>query len=264
MIHVYYGAALILVGTLSARRQAELLSLLPESAIDISNRYLIFLKGKSTRGVWGTRQKELRPIDEIAVAIIKNIEKFQIILKKYGVLQNYSPLFFPPSTGRPQKLSANNENTLNGCLDLFCDYFETPVINNQRYYLRQHQLRRFFAMTFFWGGSYKGLDTLSWYLGHTDFEHLYRYISEEIDGAVLMDVKVQYVYENLVDFKDLTELLKANFGVQSISVLSSEDAEQYIETLIKNETVEVEPEFIHLNNNISYKIIVKIDGVRHD
>ena len=37
-------------------------------------------------------------------------------------------------------------------------------------------------MLFFWSKSYEGLDALRDFLGHTDTEHLYHYITENING----------------------------------------------------------------------------------
>lgn len=49
--------------------------------------------------------------------------------------------------------------------NIFYDFTEVECENNKRFYMRQHQLRRFFAMAFFWGNGFGSMDTLRWFLG---------------------------------------------------------------------------------------------------
>jgi hypothetical protein len=78
-------------------------------------------------------------------------------------------------------------------LNRFSDYFEVQQDSaGRRYYIRTHQMRRFFAMTFFWAGGFGGLDTLRWFLGHTNVEHVYHYITETVPGEVLRRVGAEY------------------------------------------------------------------------
>lgn len=117
-----------------------------------------------------------------------------------GNITNFSlfgNLFYSQAT-----LTKPNAIQYNRTLSLTCDYFKTPIINIgegefRRIYIRQHMLRRFFAMVFFHTKRFKGLDTLRWMLAHSDIEHLHRYITETNSGKVLDGVKASVMVHEL-------------------------------------------------------------------
>lgn len=39
-------------------------------------------------------------------------------------------------------------------------------------------------MCFFWGSGFGSLDTLRWFLGHTNVEYVYHYITESTSGDI--------------------------------------------------------------------------------
>ena len=101
-------------------------------------------------------------------------------------------------------LSKVNANTYNKHIDAMCDYFETNLVEYEngeirRNYIREHQLRRFFAMVFFWSKRSKEAECLRWMLGHSDLEHLYHYISESETGAILNETKATVILQGIKD-----------------------------------------------------------------
>lgn len=259
LIRVLYGAIQICVGTLMARRQGELLDLVAGSCLDVSRKYLVFHNRKS--GISGLRERELRPIPPIAVRLIGILEKFQSEMILKGHLSEQTHLFSCPD----RYGSSFIKNAYNDSLDAFCDYFETIVNSKgERIYLRQHQLRRFFALAFFWGKGFGGMETLRWFLGHTDLEHLYNYITEVTPGKVLQSVKATYaadlVTHQPLESEELGNLLKKHFGTSDFSILDSEELEQYIEQLIIEGTVNIEPVFFETENGNDLQILVIVRG----
>ena len=66
---------------------------------------------------------------------------------KYKYLNKNTHLFLPISYNSPLTLPKTlNASNYNDSLDIFYDYVEVDCENNKRYYMRQHQLRRFFAL----------------------------------------------------------------------------------------------------------------------
>jgi hypothetical protein len=126
--------------------------------------------------------------------------------------------------------------------------------------MRQHQLRRFFAMCFFWGSGFGSLDTLRWFMGHTNVEHVYHYITESTSGEILRNVKTQFLLENVRKYENLLSLIKNRYNTTKFDLIDSEDLESYLSDLVENEEIIVEPEFLENNNEQEYKIIVKIKG----
>ncbi|WP_421556442.1 integrase [Pseudomonas kitaguniensis] len=265
LICVYVGGIQLVVGILMARRMSELTGLMSHTCLDISETWLIFLNAKSTRYALGKRLIEARPIDPIAVQMIKNLIRMQKILKRIGFIKNYQKLFSTPHLRGAAKLTKGN---FNSNLDIFCDYFETPLNSeNQRLYIRQHQLRRFFAMMFFYCSKFNNLDTLRWMLGHTDPSHLWHYITETIDGAILRSAGAQYLGERLKsgdysEYEDLAMMVKDHYGTDDVEVIDSNAIEDYITDLMIEGWLEVEPEFFTDENGESYKIIAKLTKPR--
>ena len=188
-------------------------------------------------------------------------------------------------------------------LDLFCDYFETPIIKTSdddfsRIYFRQHQFRRFFAMLFFWSKVDSQLDALRHFLGHTDMEHLYHYISESESGEVLNGVKatalVDKAIQNQLDnLEELNVALAERFGVtaEQVELITlSEAAEDYedeenysvipnineisemtsleaqILDLLNDEIISFEPEFFTVSSKDGstvndYKFILRVQDL---
>lgn len=261
LLRAYYGAAQFVTGIIMARRQSEIISLKASESIDHINKTMIFKRSKSTKNIFGVKDTIELPIDEMALEMIANIEKIQNTLLEYKYLDKNTHLFLPISYNSPLTLPKTlNASNYNDSLDIFYDYVEVDCENNKRYYMRQHQLRRFFAMAFFWGGGFGSMDTLRWFLGHTDVQHLYHYITESTEGSVLKSVKAQYVYETLDNQEDLKDLLVKKYGTSNFNLIERKVLEDYIEELIEENEVEIEPEFFSDDNGQNYKILVKVKG----
>lgn len=261
ILRAYYGATQFLTGAIMARRQSEMISLNANESINHINKVMVFKRSKSTKNIFGVKDTIELPIDEMALEMIANIEKIQAVLVEYKYLEKNTQLFSPISYNSPLIISNSlNASNYNDSLDIFYDYVEMDCLDNKRYYMRQHQLRRFFAMSFFWGSGFGSMDTLRWFLGHTDVQHLYHYITESTEGSVLKSVKAQYAYETLDNQEELKNLLVEKYGTSNFSLIDREILEDYIEELIEENKVIVEPEFIIDDSGKKYKILVKVKG----
>ncbi|ENQ8649115.1 site-specific integrase [Vibrio fluvialis] len=265
LLHVYYGAVKILVGVLTARRDGELLDIIANKGLDITEEWLVFDKRKSSKLFFGARSTEARPIDPIAVEMINNLIRLQSEHIELGLLHDFTNLFSPPQINGSGKFNSNRRCS-DSYVDLFCDYIQTDRnIKGERYYLRQHQLRRFFALLFFHSSQIGGLETLQWMLGHTDPEHVWHYITESVQGTVLRGAKAQYVAESLVngskDYNNLIDFVYERFNTTEFSILDVEELEEYIDELLKDGKATIEPEFFIDGNHKRMRVIVKITEI---
>lgn len=259
LLRVFYGAVQLCIGTLMARRQGELRDLICGSALDQGKTFLLFFNRKS--GVGSMRNREARPIPTVAVQLIELLQNFHERLVEIGVSNGKSKIFSYPNlhSGKPVMLSSTSYNA---SLEIFCDYIETPHNDNgERYYIRQHQLRRFFAMMFFWGNSFGGMDTLRWFLGHTDIEHLYHYITESTPGYVLRASKAYFGSEllktNPNEAPQLADIVEKHFKTRNFMVLDSDELEEYVEELMIEGLVEIEPIFFEGPDGKAFQIAIK-------
>lgn len=264
LLAVYVGCVQLTVGVLMARRVSELYELNAKDCLDETLGLLLFRNAKSTRHLFGMRRREARPIEPIAVDMIKTLIRMQKILVRIGYISKLQTLFAVPNFKGAAQLSDSSAYLYNRILDFYCDYFETPLNSNgERYYFRQHQMRRFFAMLFFYCGSFAKLDTLQWMLGHADPKHVYRYITESTDGAVLASAKAQVVAEELhqgheENFVELTELLKQRYGTEKFTLVSTHDLEDQIVELMEEGWIEIEPEFFTDHEGKKFKIVARL------
>lgn len=257
LLRVFYGCVYVAVGALMARRSGELDELIGSTCLDKTGAYLIFANRKS--GEVGMREVESRPIPPVAARMIRMITRIQSELVRLNIQPADRLLFAGPTRMYGIPWPDGYETDTSVSLDLFCDYFEMPVDSKgRRYYLRQHQLRRFFAILFFWGGAFGGLDTLRWFLGHTDVEHIWNYITESIPGEALQNVKIGFATEQILSGSpaadDLSTYLKEQYGIADFSVLDVDELNQYIALLMNEGQVEIEPHFLHLTGGESYRI----------
>ncbi|MDI6976229.1 hypothetical protein [Serratia sp. Se-RSBMAAmG] len=255
LLRIYYGAVQFVIGALMARRQSELQNLKAFECLDQTNTFLLFNRAKSTKGLHGFRDIYKLPVDEVVVDMIKKLQKIHMACNHHGFLFNV------PNPSTHKIPLTHDRDQYNNRLDMFFDYIEAPLIDNKRLYIRQHQLRRFFAMSFFWGSGYGSLNTLRWFLGHTDVKHVYNYITESVSGSVLNNVKSQYIAENIHEYDNLFELIKSKYHTENISLLDTNTLTEYINELLDQNIIEIEPDFLIDDSKNQYKIIVKIKDI---
>tara|TARA_R110001583_G_scaffold132551_2_gene284535 strand:- start:293 stop:2704 length:2412 start_codon:yes stop_codon:yes gene_type:complete len=299
LLSVLQGAIQILVGAIMAKRQDELMKLKPNGNLSpnitpfseegAKTEYSLISIVKKT-GSRGMNTITERPIPLSIAMFVWELEQFNIKASELklveGTLSLFNNLDFKSYTFRNV-----NSKTFNSHLDALCDYLETELVkyNNgedRRNYVRQHQLRRFFAMAFFWSKGFDGMDSLRWMLGHSDIEHIYNYISESESGAVLNGAKASVIVRGIVDSsselakldgieelrkiiaKRITEDTSTPITVETLSEASSEyneesyltvphikqiRLEQEVETeviqLLKEEQISLEPEFFTVKDS---------------
>lgn len=257
LLTIYYGCVQFVVGALMARRQSEINSLEIDCFDDI-NLQLNFRKSKSYQHSFGIKDYISLPCPEIVIEMIKNINK---IAKKMKNNNDTKKIFFIPKIENPY-FQSKCKKTMYKNLDHMFDYFEVNLIEGKRPYIRQHQLRRFFAMSFFWSNGFKSIDTLRWFLGHTNAEHVYHYIKENTTGEVLNNVKAQYISENIKEYESLKDIFENKYHISNYNLIEKEDLADYINTMLEDGLITVEPEFIEDDNGKQFEIIIKVKN--HD
>ncbi|NWD04956.1 integrase [Pseudomonas gingeri] len=261
LVYVYLGCVQLVVGMIMARRVDELVTLNVEKCLDKTNSWLVFNLAKSTRKTWGLRQRESRPIDAIAVEMIEELLRFQKLLKRLGVIDKLTDLFATPSSHGTNGLLDCSRHLYNRHLDFACDYFESDVTEaGERYYVRQHQLRRFFAIMFFYTNSFGELDTLRWMLGHRDVEHVWRYLSDCLKPKDIRMAGARYltdlaINERLENYQNLQDLLFGEFGTTNFSVVDENRIEDYLAGMLEEGKARIEPQFFNDEHGKSMKIL---------
>lgn len=261
LVSVLIGVIQFVVGVIMARRADELVNLDAEKCLDKTRSWLFFNLAKSTRRARGLRLKEARPIDAVAAEMIEELQDFQRLLKRFKFIEKPGTIFASPSFHGVKGLISGSLGVYNRNLDFMCDYFETGVTDaGKRYYFRQHQLRRFFAIVFFYMNGFGELDTLRWMLGHTDVEHVWRYLSESLGPKDIRGAGARYFTdlakkERLENYQDLQALLEARFGTKKLRTVPEEQIEEYLEAMMQEGKARIEPHFFHDENGKAMRIL---------
>jgi len=252
LFNVLQGSLQLIVGATMARRMGELVELDPYEAIspkDIDPKELptqdfnlIFDNRKSGVAYGGeiVREQLSRPILSSIAAIIYKWQCFNLRLKEHGVLKHLKELgLFTSISFKSLSIKEGSSESFVNNLDAFCDYFETRTYVDEqgvsrRLYIRQHQLRRFFAMVFYWAYGYEASETLRYFMAHTDIEHLEQYVVEETSGEILRGVQAERMIDGIrnKDISGLGELeviLKNKFGLKSLEYRTYEEISEDIE-----------------------------------
>ena len=265
MLEVLYGAVAILVNTLMARRVSELEDLTQESIVEESGWYFLAFNLRKAN-VLEHRQRLLRPLPHIGAEALKLLAKLSTNLRKLGYKSSGYLFDFPFSAWHSNPpFYGTCQSDLRRCFDRFCDYYQTPTDDQgRRYYIRAHQLRRNFAMLFFWQGSFGGIEVLRHFLGHKKPSMTYRYVTEALPGKALRRVKATIAKDMIKADHSATEGLaqlicqRYNLSLNDLHILPERDVVDYVEDLLASGEAEVEPEFIEGPEGEEYRILYKV------
>ncbi|MEF9416848.1 hypothetical protein ABXT21_18075 [Ralstonia sp. SM1864_UCD524_TZ4] len=265
MLEVLYGAILIIVNTLMARRKSELERLTRKSIVDSPAGYfLAFDLGKANVGEH--RSHVLRPLPDIAAEALQLLGRLTAEVGELGY-QSSPYLFAAPYSAWHQypPFYGTVEPDFERYFDRFCDYFQVATDEKgRRFYVRSHLLRRNFAMLFIWHGSFGGIEVLRYFLGHIRPSHTYRYVTETIPGKALRGIKATVASDlmraNHTATQDLAAFLCQRYGItlDDLHILPERDVIAHVEELLESGEAEVEPEFFDGPDGEQYRFVYKV------
>ncbi|WP_323001614.1 hypothetical protein [Denitromonas sp.] len=265
MLEVLLGAIAILVNTLMARRASELTDLRADSIVEEHGLYFLAFNLRKAN-VLEHRQRALRPMPTIAAEALLLLAKLSNGLQSLGY-PNEGRLFEVPFSAwsRAKPFFGTCQPDLRRCFDRFCDFYQVDQDEQgRRYYVRAHQLRRNFAMLFFWYGSFGGVEVLRYFLGHSKPSMTYQYVTEAVSGKVLRQVKAT-VAKDLIKAEHsateaLAQLICDRYGLtlNELHILPEQDVVDYVEQLLASDSAEVEPEFINGPHGEEYSVVYKV------
>jgi hypothetical protein len=162
--------------------------------------------------------------------------------------------------------TAPNKSLLTDNLDLFCDFVGLPPDSlGRRWYVRIHEMRKWFLLLLFWSGRFDVLDAARWVAGQTDAKHVYAYIENEFPGEELPQIEAEYAIDRVYrhdqarmhgqgttgkeDGADaLYEAVLRHFNVESLSMVPESEWADYVQSLRKDEIFHLEPHSIFGND----------------
>ncbi|CAE6752880.1 hypothetical protein [Paraburkholderia nemoris] len=255
-LRVLVGACVVCIALMKPSRENELTHLKRDCLRHRSDGYhLKFTLGKSNSGE--SYQDITRPIPVITAKAIQLLQKLgQGLVDLFDDTRKISGnLFYLPKQREWGALVANT-SLLYSHLDVFCDYVGLlPDDLGRRWYLRIHEMRKWFLLLLFWSGKYDVLDAARWIAGHIDASHIYAYIEREFPGEELPKLEAEYAVDRLRALESagadsarresgldaLYETVLQHFKVQSLSLVPESEWTDYVVALRQAEGFSLEP-----------------------
>lgn len=252
LMTVLYGASAIVVGALEALRKGEVDDL-KKGDLDAENEYLMVLSRKS--GFGDLRRADELPLPKAASDILSRIRNFIDAID----CQHERLFAALGKEARFHKTTASLEDHI----DAFLDYIQSPKDElGRRYYLRQHQLRKFFVEVFFKCCGFAGVDTLRWFLRHLDAEHIWAYIKLSTSRGELQlhmsDAAIPLIRSGSVHMVPLIRFLRQRLRVSDFKTVSDEELRELLLDLQNDRTVEFEMVFPHASRSQEFHLGVVV------
>lgn len=266
-LRVLIGSCIICMALLKPSREEELTHLRRTCLREDSGGYYINFKlGKSNAGeAW---QDEDRPIPVIAAKAIHLLQRLggglsTLFAEDRKIGDNL--FYLPKAEGFGAR--AATVNLLNNHLDIFCDFVGLPGDSEgRRWYVRIHEMRKWFLLLLFWSGRFDVLDAARWIAGHTDAEHIYAYIEKEFPGEELPQMEAEYSIDRLYrrererkrgqgnagnddGIDALYEMVLRHFNAESLTAVPEPEWTDYVLSLRKDEKFRLEPHSIFGEND---------------
>jgi hypothetical protein len=267
-LSVYIGAAILLLSVLKPIRTSEVRDL-HRNCIRMTKHGGYYLRQPIGKRVHrGRREVDELPIPYIVAHALETIDALGEGLRT--VTHSHNPatedkLFFVPDRDTWHRFSASSLSSMRICgyLDRFCDWVNIDCDEHgRRWYIRIHEARKSFLITFFWCFRYSSLEAARWIAGHSDAKEVYAYIETNFPGMELPAIEAQYASEQLRSYRqgDATEVENVraleravceHFNVQSTSLLPEEELLDWLSLAFEKGTYEIQPYSVKVGDSIA-------------
>ena len=253
------GSCAVLIAILKPSRDDEIADLRSDCLIALGNEkisyWLEHKVGKS--GFEDFNLDAAKPIPYItakAITLLQRLQKEACFL--YGDTSKMADklFYFPQNKSFSQPDYKHLSGRINYCIDTLCDIASTDIDEyGRRWYVRIHEMRKFFLITLFWQGKYHVLDTVRWMASHTNAEHSYEYLEAHGQGTEISRIEAEYVDQKLLRLEDgnipdaesglvrLYNRVKKHFGVSKIEGIRGNDYFDFLIDLKESGVYAVRP-----------------------
>ncbi|RYH00005.1 MAG: hypothetical protein EON58_01790 [Alphaproteobacteria bacterium] len=180
----------------------------------------------------------------------------------------------PPISRYEASASPSTKYRLNQILDIFVDYVALPVDSlGRRWYIRIHELRKSFLITFFWTYRYANLEAAAWMAGHANIEELYAYLQANFPGEELPALEAEFASKVLrsnesqtgVSADQIERLHHAvcdHFHVNDVSWIEERSLHEWLKLRFSSGDFSIEPFTLRKGNGSECtQIAIKLKGV---
>ena len=278
-IMILVGAITIVVAMVKPIRESEFRALKRECLYHITGDGYWLSQTIRKKNIEDFLPLDSRPIPVIAAKAIQLLRRLTDGIKEIvGVTDPWllDSLLTLPSFGRYEAVIDNvvSAQQLNCMLDAFCDHIAMPTDEKKRrWYLRIHEMRKSFLITFFWTYRYASLDAARWIANHQNSTHIYAYIQANFPGEELPGLEADYASQVLRDYQrsgkvkgtrdveDLHRIVCEHFSVRDVSWIDDDMLKDWLEFQFEVQAFQIIPYSIktpdgHSTTEIAFRITV--------
>lgn len=265
LLNVHVGVCFVLVAMLACCRRSEVLMLSKGSIEHRGDRAYIRILLRKT-GADEARLSLLKPVPKIVARCFDSLSSMARILDRYRPTRDghVAGLLFTKFNRNGLSEAAPN---IYSHLDLLSEVADLRTGDDSVWHVRPHELRRFFALSFFHeGGRENSLPALSWFMGHREIHMTWRYVREELSGAELSEAEAAlaaaaiYSDDEARSVRRLRSMLLKHFGVDELRVLSGDVVQEYLEMLHETGTFNASPVQVRNASGVRFTVLITING----
>lgn len=264
LLNIHVGVCFVLVAMLACCRKSEVLMLSKDSIKYRGDRAYVHVLLRKT-GVDEARLSVLKPVPKIVTRCFESLSAMAAVLDRYRPTSDghVADLLFTKFNRNGLSEAATN---IYSFLDLLSEVASARTEEEQIWHVRPHELRRYFALSFFHeGGKENSLPALSWFMGHREIFMTWRYVRQELSGAEVSEAEAAlaaaavYSDDEATSVRRLRNMLLKHFGVDELRVLSSEVVQEYLEMLHETGTFTAAPVQVRTASGVRFTVLITIN-----
>lgn len=281
-IMVLVGAITVIVAMTKPIRESEFRTLKTDCLTFMEGDGYWLSQDMCKKNVGDIRPVDARPIPVISAKAINLLRRLTDGLKKIvGISDKWlldSLVTFPNFGQYEAKIvEVMTPRQLGEVMDAFCDYSALqPDAKGRRWYLRIHEMRKSFLITYFWTYRYANLDAARWMAGHADASNLYAYIQANFPGEELPGLEAEYAAQVLRDYEqsgsgqgvkhvaDLYQAVCHHFSVRDVSWIDERTLQDWLELQFECKEFQIIPYSIRSpDGGVATEIAFRVSSINN-
>lgn len=264
LLRLHTAVCFCLIGVLTSCRRSELVDLDGSASYEVDGRFYLSVLLRKT-GFDNIREPMEKPVPRLVYECLLSLnalkELWQIIVPSSDVLFK-SQAFFKVNVRGAYPLSVADAYVF---LKELSEFLKLVDNSGERWVVLPHQLRRYFAVTFFhFGGLENSLPALSWFMGHEDVGETWRYIKESLTGKELSASEAALATSAVCSddqshgVQQLRNILVKHFGTEKINVMHEDELRDYLELLSEKGVYTATPIQINVGKRKRYTVAISV------
>lgn len=239
-IECLVAACFIVINTFSCKRISEILGLTvncTRPALDGGWEVVFGLRKASPVEALSYIGRPIPDVVQQAIDLLIELRPDDFLYREEN--PDLEPLFLSSysTTEKTKKAVQREARKMYASIELFADVVRIKTTpEGKRWYLRSHECRRFFAITYFWHDKFSGLPALSWFMGHNDIDATMHYVTEEIAASEMPEEEARFTAFVMQEddspvipgLEQLTKDAELHFDTENFKIINQQDLENYL------------------------------------